>query len=1542
MENLTGGVIKGYELRERIGAGAFGAVYRAYQPSVRREVAIKIILPHFAAHPDFIRCFEKEAEIVAQLEHPHIIPLYDFWCDPEGAYLVMRFVGGGSLRDALKDGPLDVRRAASIFDQVTSALTLAHRRRVIHRDLKPSNILLDEDGNAYVADFGIAKDLGSPLSRGPWDEMPDTLEYLSPEEARSEPVTPQTDIYSLGVLLYQVLTGQHPFSQATNIERLYKHLNDPLPAITNLAPSICGTVNDVIRIATAKNPAHRYADVLAMATAFRDVAGLHQNQESENTIEALTPREHEVLQLLAEGLTNKEIAQKLGIQTDSVKWYNKQIFPKLHVSNRMQAVVRARALKIVPGQSTGPTGPSIAPPADSCITPNPYKGLLAFQSADSDDFFGREALTEKLVKRLQEKTALMRFLAVIGPSGSGKSSLVNAGLIPGLLRGMLPGSERWYVANMVPGTSPIDQLATTLAKLASNRPDELRAGLNQDRRALLRTVLSILPNDGSQLVLVIDQFEELFTLVDDEKVRFHFMDLIHDAVTDVRSRLYVIVTLRADFYDRPLLYADFGELVHSRMETVLPLTTGELERAIVEPARRAGVFFEPGLVASIISDVNYQPGALPLLQFALTELFDHRQGRTLTRNAYLEIGGAVGALARRVDETYDTLDAAGQEFARQMFLRLVALGDGVEDTRRRVPRSDLLAITKHSDAMDDVIDTFADIRLLSLDHDPVTRRPTVELAHEAILREWRRLRGWLEESRHDIRTERLLAAATEEWLQAQCDVSFVLRGSRLDQFQSWAAEARLALSTKERDFLDASLAERERQTHIERRREAHELELAREAAIAQRQSAIRLRYLVAVLSVFFLITLGLLVIAFNSRNDALFQARIALSRQLAAQAVSELQKPLGNDEFAALLAVRSLKIQYDPVADEALTMAVDRLPLKAFRGHTDEIYSVAFSPNGKSAVTGSADHTAKLWDVMTAEVMAIYNHDDEVHAAVFSPDGQYIVTGCADHMVRLWNTSGQLVRTFTGHSDAVFTVAFSPDGKYILSGGEDLIIRLWDAATGQQVRTLTGHTSLVRTVAFSPDGKLALSSGNDIVVRLWDITTGQQIRTFSGHSESVNSVVFSPDSKSALTGSTDNTARLWDIATGQLLRTFVGHSNSVRSVAFSPDGTVVLTGSGDYTARLWDLATGHPLRTLRGHTNKIWSAAFSPDGKYVLTGSIDLTAKLWDISKAGFRTLNGHTDEVHGVAVSPDGSYILTTSADRTAILWDAKKFQQVRTFTGYPDIIWCGAFSFDGKYVLVAGRGHTAMLWDVASGQQLRTFSGHTNDVYGVAFSPNGKYVVTASLDNTARIWETSTGRLIYTLNHASQVRSAVFSPDGKYVLTGSSENAAWLWDAATGERVRSFKFAGEGDDIIWGLAFSPDGKYALTGSTAQTALLWDTATGQQLRTFSGHKNAIYSAVFSPDGKYILTGSADRTAILWDTATGKQLRTLSGHGSAVWSATFLPDGKYVLTGSFDGTARLWDVDYRDFLATACKQLLRDLTPQEREQVHITDTESTC
>lgn len=1538
MEVAISQTIKGYELQDRIGAGNFGTVYRAYQTTVGREVAIKVILPGLANQPEFIRRFECEAQIVARLEHPHITPLYDYWRDPAGAYLVMRWLRGGSLRDALENGALELRAAALLLDQIAGALSLAHRNDVIHRDIKPGNILLDEDSNAYLTDFGIAKDLNLPSANIQQDAIVGSLDYIAPEQARSEPVTPRTDIYSLGVTMFEVITGHHPFNNFSPNERLYKHINDPLPEITDLEPRLQVEVNRVIQKATAKHSEYRYPDALAFAADFREVVGL--NRVSTSVVELLTQREHEVLQLIIDGLSNKDIAQRLTITVGTVKWYVNQIFSKMGVRSRVQAIVRARELSLIvkPGEAAS----TVLVPTEDFRPENPYKGLRAFQSADYQDFFGREKVTAKLIQRIGEAGEYSRFLAVIGPSGSGKSSLVKAGLIPALWRGDLPSSEKWFVVEMLPGAHPLDELEIALTKVAANQAPNMREHLERDARGLLRIAQLILPHDTSELVLVIDQFEEAFTLLEDEAARSHFLDMLYTAVTEPRSRVRVIVTLRADFYDRPLHYPYFGELVRTRLETIMPLAAAELERAITSPAQRAGVTFEPGLVSGIIADVNYQPGALPLLQYALTELFEQRQGRILTREAYQELGGTIGALAKRTEEVYLSLDETEQEVARQMFLRLVTLGEGAEDTRRRTPRSELQAIAADSDVMDNVIDSFASYRLLSLDTDPGTRSPTVEVAHEALLREWERLRAWLNESRDEIKLQRQLSSMAEDWQHAKQDASFLARGSRLAQFESWAKETKLALTGTERSFLDTSSAQHLQDEKAEVERKAHE-------KVLERRSVTFLRGLVAVLVLATLGAFGLTGVALNQSQIA--RQNAAESQNVSLVAGSQAALANGNTDQAIALALQAVTLDPNSArAQAALSEAAYRPgTIRVFVGHTDNVDSLALSPDGRTALSASWDKTVILWDIQTAKILHHYEgHSDHATSVAFMPDGLTAISGSEDKTLIQWDLqTGKIIRRFEGQPDLIWALAISPDGLHVASGGSKGNIFLWDIQTGEISRHFEGHTAGIQRIRFSADGSKLVSASDDKMVILWGVETGQMIHRFEGHTSSVFGVVFSPDNSMILSGSDDSLMILWDIKTGQIIRRFYEGGPTIFDVAFSPDSRTILS-AGIGGIGLWNSETAQPISRLRGHGGFVNAIVFSPDGRTALSASGDHTLRLWDLEEGQLiRRFYNQGSDWTDLAVSPDGHSVITAwhSDARTNIsTWDINTGKEIRRYST-DEPIYHFALSPDGQMALSrtdhGDAPNDVILWNVVTGKEVRRFRGHPAAIDSVAFSPDGRTFASVGAKGIIILWDVATGQEIRrfknnegdTQNESIEWSYNRFSPNGQTLVASGNNAPLVVWDVATGQVIRHFK--GQFGSVC-NLAFSGNGQQAFSGSDDTTTILWDVATGSVLYRFRDHSGAIPQVDMTFDGHFGISGSTDGTTLVWNLTTHEAIRRY--HPSAT-IPLFAPDHRTILVGIFlTNRIELWrfDATLDELLTwTRANRYIPELTCDQRALYHL-------
>jgi WD40 repeat protein len=1540
MHDLTGQFIKGYELRAQIGVGGYGVVYRAVQPSVGREVAVKIILPQYANHPDFIRRFEAEAQLVARLEHPHIVPLYDYWRQPDSAFLVMRYVRGGSLHDRLTGEPWSPQAVAGLLDQLGAALTIAHRHGVVHRDLKPANILLDEDGNAYLADFGIAKDLsaddiGTPVTTQT-GAVVGSPAYISPEQIKAEAITPQTDIYSLGIMLYEILTGVLPFEGPTPVVVMFKHVHEQLPRLQMHRSDLPDALNSVIQRATAKHPDQRYADVMALVADYRHAIGA---APLERSFGGAAPAQKNG------GNGHRTTG---GRRTGSI--YDTGV---LYHTALMDAVV-----------------PTIE---------NPYKGLRAFQEADAADFFGREALVERLLARLAEPgvrgqemgdssgtktenptsnpqlpTPNSRFLAVIGPSGSGKSSVVRAGVIPAVRRGALPGSRHWFVVEMIPGAHPMAELANALLRVAVGQPHDLLGRLQKDERGLLNAIQRLLPGGAeTELLLVIDQFEEVFTLVESEAERTHFLNSLLAAVTDSRSRLRVIMTLRADFYDRPLLYTGLSELVRQRTEVVTPLAADELQHAIVGPARRVGVGLEPELVAAILRDVGEQPGTLPLMEYALTELFDRRSGRSMSLASYQKSGGVMGALTRRADTIYESFDPQQQEAARQLFLRLVTLGEGMEDTRRRVlvsefgirssdaESSDRLSqsqrpITPNPEAripnsVQQVIDTYGKYWLLTFDRDPVTRGPTVEVAHEALIRTWSRLRDWLDASRDDLRTQRRLAVAAAEWVAARRDRSYLASGVRLEQFDEWSNYTQLALNADERTYLDASLAERDTLRAQEQAR------VAREAALERRSRNV-LRALVGVFVVATLLAMGLATLAFTQRQAAQRNAqqaqeaqRVALvneeramseadraarsaaeARNLALSAGAQAAVRQGNTDLALALALAGN--QLDPaIPQEQLTLAEAAYTpgaRRVYRGHTNRVEAVAFTPDGTKALSGANDQTLILWDIATGQVIRRFEgHTEMVGTVAMHPDGRHALSGSNDTTMILWDLeTGQAIRTFQA-TDEVQGVALSPDGRQALSSSQDGLLTLWDVETGREIHRLTGHTQEVKNAAFSKDGRTAISCSADQTMILWDLATGQVLSKFEGLDREINDLALSPDGRTVFTGSADGLGLLWDMQTKQEIRRFPGHISEVRSVRFSPDGKWVATGSLDSTVMVWDVATGERVRYLAGHGSAIRSIAFSPDGHTLLSASEDQTLRLWNLDYgAETRGFSGHAEGVTRVAISPDGKTALSGSNDYTLILWDLATGAQLRQFAGHDGTVQGVAFTPDGKTAISASNDGLLILWDVATGQFIRKFEGHQEQVNAVALSQDGTKALSGSSDQTLILWDVATAQPIQTLKgHETTIRSVALSADGKLALSGGNDGTIVMWDLATGQPIWNIEGHAAG---IRDVSFSPDGKTILSGSDDKSLFEWEASSGKSLRRFpQEHNGAVRAARYSPDGQFILSSSADATIIVWDAAAGQAIRRFTGHKGVVTDAAWSPDGHNIISASQDRSLILWRFD---------------------------------
>jgi len=757
----------------------------------------------------------------------------------------------------------------------------------------------------------------------------------------------------------------------------------------------------------------------------------------------------------------------------------------------------------------------------------PYMGLRYFDTSDAALFFGRETLSRELLVRVKQES----FLAIVGASGSGKSSVARAGLIPLWKQ----ENERGAIHVITPTAHPLESLAASLTRESESIAATLRDLQEDARRLRLRVRKLLSGTGGTNLLLLVDQFEETFTLCKDPAERAAFIENLLSAADEDAERgvVRVVITLRADFYHYCADYNGLPQALQAHQAYITAMTPGELREAITAPAQKNGWDFQPGLVDLILRDVGTEPGALPLLSHALLETWKRRQGRTLTLGGYADAGGVKKAIAQTAESVYDHLSPAEQTIARSIFLRLTELGEGTQDTRRRV-KMDELAQSKEQDAVAKVLKTLADARLVTTEED------SAEVAHEALIREWGTLRKWLDEDRESLRTHRHLTESAGEWQRSGRNELFLdHRGGRLDDALSLGDNLHYGSTEVEQAYLNACVSLRKTEQSERERRLRWTVTASIAAAIiflilggfglvksneaiAQAGTA---RANANVASTAQINAQQQANVAATAQVKAEEQANIAFARQLAAQAQTINATRSSKQIFAVLLATQSMKIYPSSESAQILlnnnyaAYSIARMP------HDDYVKSVAFSPDGKYVVSGGWNNTAHVWEASTGKEIARMTHDGEVSSVAFSPDGKYVVSGSFDDTARVWEVvTGQEIVRMT-HNEGVDSVAFSPDGKYVVSGSFDDTARVWEASTGKEIARMT-HDGHVSSVAFSPDGKYVLSIIADNTACVWEASTGREIARKT-HDGEVSSVAFSPDGKYVVSGSLDNTARVW-------------------------------------------------------------------------------------------------------------------------------------------------------------------------------------------------------------------------------------------------------------------------------------------------------------------------------------------------------------------------------------------------------------------------------
>lgn len=1213
------------------------------------------------------------------------------------------------------------------------------------------------------------------------------------------------------------------------------------------------------------------------------------------------------------GLTVRDAARAAGIPVSTAGDY----FSGRHLpANRQQLVRLLRAC--------GETGAERVADWEAALlrarrlpgkrTEAPYRGLARFELADARWFFGREDVTAQLALLAARSAA--EPLMLVGPSGAGKSSLLRAGLLPRLER-MGP------VTVLEPGVAPLNDLSKQLA--------------------------------GNRHSIVVDQLEAIFTQYPDETQRREFIS----AVCDLARTTFVVMALRADFYEHAIRYPGLARALQERQVVLGAMTAEQVCRAVVEPARLARVDVEDGLLALLLADLAphhtvttssrsedvppdtrtpgaYEPGALPLLSHAMLTAWNRSRGGRLTVADYVASGGIEGALTQTAEHAYSTLSSAQQRLARRLFLRLVHVADGLPPSRATALLSELSA-TMGEDSWE-VLATFVRQRLIT------TNADTVQITHDALLTGWSRLRSWIDSGTDGLRTRRRITEAARAWQDAARENAALWRGSQLAVARDWIADEdnRASLSPLAAEFVAASVTEVS----------AHER--------AERRRAQRLQGIATSLAVLAVVVCVLAGYALQQRQVAAIASSNANSREIAVEAgqVRGVNEPL-----AAQLSVAAYGIAHTPQATASLLDSTGSPSAARILDSSGIVQWAAVSPDHRLLAAAGADGTLRLWDVAVPghPVLVSYvqraDSKHPLYAAAFSPDGRTLAAAGAGQTVELWKITDPerpvLIGQLTGPTSTIYSIAFSSRGTLLAAGSADDTVRLWnvaDPAHAQPLgRPLTGPTGFVETVAFSASGTvLAAGSGDtgpgtaDDSIWLWNVANPVGPRAYhdmplTGPANMVSGLAFSPDGGMLAVSSEDHKVWLWHVYADKAVAdgALTGATSWVNSVAFSPDGTALAAGTADASVLVWNLSRRSVTATLP-QSQPVTSVTWDGPAR-VVSSDADGTVSLWQLPAPVLVTANAPSS----VAYSPDGTTLAV--GGENVQTWNVTTHDLIAA-QPLPDGITINglAYSPGGALIAVARSDGTAQLLDART---LRPacppFSVTASKMAEtVAFSPDGRILATGADDGTIRLWSLANPaapRLLSIVGDSgTYVYTVVFAPDGRTLAAAGVDDFTRLWNVTDPTAPVLLDKLGGFASYAIGLAFSPSGTLLAIGSADRTIRLWDLAdlahpvlASAPLRGPAGY---VWAVAFSPDGRTLAGGVTDGSVWLWNVtnpAVPAPTATLAGPTGQVFSVAFSPSGDQLAASSEDGTVHIWDTSPTAALTAVCANSGQPLTSQE-------------
>ncbi|MBD2255466.1 NACHT and WD repeat domain-containing protein [Nostoc parmelioides] len=1073
------------------------------------------------------------------------------------------------------------------------------------------------------------------------------------------------------------------------------------------------------------------------------------------------------------------------------------------------------------------------------IGPNPYKGLLAFQSEDGDRYFGREEQIEKLwnlFRTLHENIiqpiAPLRLLPILGPSGSGKSSLARAGLIPELARRPLPGKSQARIALLVPGTHPVEALATVLARVATN--DQTPVAKTQEFEQVLkatninttdliiydglRRIANVLPDIAvSPLVVLVDQFEEVYSLCNDSTERQIFIENLIHAAGDRAGSVSVIITLRSDFLEETQRHPALNQVIASLGVIIPAMSEEELRRAITKPAYKAGHPLDEAVVSLLLNQTQGRSGALPLLQFALTRIWSGLKRGVEPVKTLKDIGGVGGALALEAQRIFDNLNYEEKKVARRVFLGLVQLGEGASDTRRRANVNSLVSYKDKPEYVKAVINRFASpgVRLVTLSS--LDGKETAEVTHEALFDNWGQMKEWLDISRSDIRFQRRLDEAAIAWDENSRPEGSLWRSPDLDLLQKYHSRDGDNMTPLQVEFFNASVNAEEARKQAARK--------AEQERKRQRQA------LIGVLSTGFAITTATTLFAASQWQSAergrIEQTAITAKNQLSTYPLNGLVTAISLVGQSRSLGLNFPNQSFPQSIKDSLFSAVEisrEKNLLKGEGHQSPVESVAISTDGQTIISGGYDGTVRMWNRKgQPQGEPFKGHQGSVLSVAISADGQTIISGGNDGTVRMWNHKGQPQgEPFKGHQGYVSSVAISTDGQTIISGASDSTVRMWNRKGQPQGEPFKGHQGYVLSVAISTDGQTIISGASDSTVRMWDRIGRSQRELFKGDQGTVFSVAISTDSQTIISGGNDGTVRMWDRIGQPQGEPFKGHQRPVNSVVISADGQTIISGSNDGTVRIWDRKGQLQGEPFQGHQGYVNSVAISADGQTIISGGIDGTVRMWNRKgQLQGEPFQGHQGYVNSVAISADGQTIISGGIDGTVRMWNRKGQLQGEPFQGHQGRVSSVAISADGQTIISGGYDGTVRMWNRKGQLQDKPFQGHQGTVLSVAISADGQTIISGSDDGTVRMW-----------NHKGQPQGEPFKGHQGHVNS---------------------------------VAISTDSQTIVSGGIDNTVRMWNRKGQPQGEPFKGHQRYVSSVAISTDGQTIISGGYDGTVRMWD-----------------------------------------------------------------------------